>query len=1358
MRRVLAGATVERDGHAIVALPRCEVPLSFAQQRLWLLDQLEPSAWTYNVSVVRRLYGDLRLDALQRALDEVVARHETLRTTFAAHDGPPVQVVSPPGPVELSVADLTDRPPAEAAMEARRLAGEEARRRFDLAAGPVFRGLLVRLAADDHVLALMMHHIVTDAWSEAVLLGEISVLYNAFARGEPSPLAPLPAQYADFAVWQRNRLSGDAFRAHLDYWAHRLDDMPQLLELPADRPRPAKRSGQGGAIDLAIAAPLTRELRRVTVEGRATLFMTLIAAFQLLLARYSGRDDIAIGTAIGNRARLEDEALIGFFANTLVLRTDLSGEPSFMELLARVRAVALGAYGHQDLPFEQLVKALRPERSLSHTSLFQHMFVFQNTPGRDLALDGICTAPFPIEHDTAMFDLTLTLSEADDGLVGTLEYTTDLYDRTTAERLVRHFRNLLDGIVADPHRPIGELDLLDDAEREQAVVGWNDTRTPFPGRCIHELFEDQVAAHPDAIALTADDVSLTFNELNERANCLASHLRSLGVGPEVRVGICLHRSGDAVIALLATLKAGGAYLPLDPEYPPARLAFMLEDATVDVVVTEAALLDRVDACRALTVCVDLDAKRIAAASTANPSRGARPNNLAYVVYTSGSTGTPKGVMVEHRAVVALLFGVDYIRFEQVGALLHMAPLAFDASTFEIWGALLHGRRCVVYTDRNFSLERFLAVMQSEKIDTLWLTAALFNVVIDEDWRHLEGVRQLIIGGEALSPPHVARALRLLPMLRLVNGYGPTEATTFAACYEIRALEPEAAGVPIGRPIANTELYILDADGRPVPIGVAGELYIGGAGLARGYLDRPELTAERFLGHPFSPDPQTRVYRTGDLARYRADGNIEFLGRIDDQVKIRGFRVEPGEVEAVLRQHPAVGDAAVVAPEDGSGQRRLVAYVVTAPTTPTSTGDLRDHLRARLPDYLVPSAFVTVDTLPLTSNGKVDRVTLASFEETPDAEVSYAAPATATERVLANLWAEVLGLERVGIDDNFFSSGGDSLLGAVLFAKTTRRTGKAIPLSLLFRGPTIREVASALDDGGAEEQTSVVPLRAGGSKPPLFLAHGVSGLLLRYMHLVRRLDPDQPVYGLQPTMQFVDSRRRLRIEDLAGRYVEDIVRLQPRGPYRLAGFCFGGIVVLEVAHQLERLGHTVATLALFDAEPPSSPRASRAKREAAQLASLVRRRESATVYVRRRLANARVKVRRWPWLADYWLHVRTGRPLPNRWDDVERVQSVQASPLWRSLSRALASYVAPTTKCTVTFFRAGEPTADKTEVRFLPGGDGVGESYVIDGPGLSHGTVMEEPHVGALATALTELLDRAGAAAPAHGWVESPTGV
>ena len=716
---------------------------------------------------------------------------------------------------------------------------------------------------------------------------------------------------------------------------------------------------------------------------------------------------------------------------------------------------------------------------------------------------------------------------------------------------------------------------------------------------------------------------------------------------------------------------------------------------------------------------------------------ATPDSLAYILYTSGSTGEPKGVMVEHRAVVALLFGVDYVRFGDVRALLHMAPLAFDASTFEMWGALLHGARCVVYADERFDLDRLAATL-SLGVDTAWLTAAVFNAVIDVDWRILRGLRQLIIGGEALSVDHVARARELLPHVRLVNGYGPTETTTFAACHEIRSNPAGEDRIPIGRPIANTELYVLDERRRPVPIGVPGELYIGGPRVARGYLNRPQLTSERFVPDPFGPDPDLRLYRTGDLVRYRSTGEVDFLGRLDAQVKIRGFRVEPGEVEAVLDGFPSVAACAVVARTDDRRTYQLVAFVVPQDPGAFSADALRGQLRTRLPEYLIPSAIVRVDSLPLTPNGKVDRRTLAAIDSRSEPEVAYTPPVSDTEQALAHLWAEILGVEHVGLDDDFFSAGGDSLLAAALITKTRQRLGKTVPLSVLFREPTVRAVAEALDIR-ADDESTVVALDTEGSRPPLFLAHGVSGQLLRYVPFVRLLDADQPVYGLRPTSTLLAGSRRLRIPELAQCYVEDILRVRPEGPYLLAGFSFGGIMMVEVAHQLERRGGVVALLALLDTEPRTSPPPSRVQRETRQLRSLVGGSDSAVSYLKRRARNFVVKARRAPWLVDQWLHRRTGRPLHRRWDDVARVESLRVAPVQRSLERALESYSSPPTRCPVTSFRAGEPTAQESAVHVRDREDGTHECYIFDGPGVSHESLMREPHIRFLARALNECL-------------------
>ncbi|HEX4489808.1 MAG TPA: amino acid adenylation domain-containing protein [Acidimicrobiia bacterium] len=1306
-----------RDPRPIVPVARGgELPLSFAQQRIWLLDQLEPISWTYNVSVVRRLHGRLRVDALRHALDELVARHEVLRTGFPTVDGRPVQLIGPERPCDLRVVDLSRR--AHADTEARRRVRIECRRRFDLATGRVFRALVVRVREEEWILALTMHHIATDAWSESLMLDEISMQYDAFVRDEPrSERAAPEIQYADYAVWQRQ---ADATTArHVDYWVHALDGMPPLLEVPGDRPRPHRRSGRGAQVGVELSPELTTGVRRVARAGRATPFMVLLAAYQLLLGRYTGQDDIVVGTPIANRTRRETNDLLGFFANTVALRADLSGEPAFVDVLARVRATALVAYSHQDAPFEQVVQALAPMRSLGHTALFQQLFVFQNAPARDLRFEGVTSEVLDIETGTSMFDLSMELQESGATIAGTLEYATDLYDRGTAERIVRHFLVLLAAIVADPAAPVHSYDLLERQERHRMLVSWNETRAPFPARTIHEQFATAAAAHADAIALTALDESVTYGELDARANQLAHHLVVHGVGPESRVGIHLPRSVDAIVTLLATLKAGGAYVPLDPAYPEPRLRLMIEDADVDLVVTRSGA--ELPSGGAHVVRLEHDAASIEKEPASAPAVTTAPDALAFVIYTSGSTGSPKGVMIEHRNVLARLFGVDYVDFGAIDAMLHLAPLAFDAATFEIWGALLHGSRLVIAPDEPFSLARFGSLVRGERVDAVCLTPALFHLVVDESWRDLVGVRQLAVGGDVLSPAHAKEALRLLPDLRLVNGYGPTEATTDAVCHDVRPFDAEGATIPIGRPIANTDVYIVDAHDQPVPVGVVGELLIGGAGLARGYLHRPELTAERFVPHPFRADPGARVYRTGDRARFRVDGTIEFVGRVDAQVKIRGFRVEPGEVEALLLEHPAVSAAAVVATDGAEARgRRLIAYVVA---DGTSARELRDHLRERVPAHLVPATVVPVDGLPMTSTGKLDRGALPAVIDLTDG-VTDDDSMTPVERAQAAIWCEVLGLERVGIDDNFFALGGDSLLAAVLFARTARQTGRDIPLALMFASPTIREISRAIERHAVDD-TTIVPMQPLGGRRPLVVGHTVGGLLFRYTGLVRHLASDQPVFGLRPTAEVLGGRRRLRLEELARRYRDDVLRLQPEGPYQLAGFCFGGIVMIEVAHQLEALGHTVAALALFDADPTDLVKDSRPRREAAQLAALMRGEETTGTYLRRRLTNARTRVDARPRLGDY---VRVRRP-----GDAE-----PEWPLERALGRALKSYVVPVIGCPLTFFRAGDPSASTSAVRFV---DGAERTYLVDGPGVSHDTLMDEPHVGVLASALTDVLDR-----------------
>ena len=1055
-------------------------PLSFAQRRLWFLDQLEPNSPLYNIASAVRLTGALNVTALEQSLNQIVRRHESLRTTFVAKDGHPVQVIAPELTVPLPVVDLHSLSEAEREAEALQLAIEEAQRPFDLAKGPLLRTTLLRLDEEDHILLLTMHHIISDGWSMGVFVREMGALYEALSQGRPSPLPELPIQYVDFAQWQRKWLQGEELERQLAYWKEQLAGLPPLLELPTDRPRPAVQRYQGAHHSFALSKSLSQALESLSQEEGATLFMTLLAAFQTLLYRYTGQEDICVGTPIANRTRAEIEGLIGFFVNTLVLRTDLSGDPSFRELLRRVREVALGAYAHQDLPFEMLVDELQPARDMSHSPLFQVMFVLQNAPVQALELSELTLSPVETENGIAKFDLTLMMEERPEGLQGTVEYNTDLFDAATIERMVGHFQTLLEGIVADPDRPISTLPLLTAAEREQLLVGWNDTEAEYPGdKCVHQWFEAQVEQTPEAIAVAfGEEEQLTYGELNRRANQLAHYLQKLGVGPETLVGLCVDRSPEMVIGLLGVLKAGGAYLPLDPTYPQERLAFMLEDAGISIILTQSHLLDRLGVQRKdvkrnpqsaignrqFTICLDTDWEVIAREPDTNPVSAVTPDNLAYVIYTSGSTGRPKGTLLQHRGLSN--FAHAYIRRLSLGPgsrLLQFASFSFDASLAEIFTTLLSGATLrLARRDILMSVSDLHRLLREGEITIAILPPSILSVLPTEG---LSALQTLISAGESCSR-EIAESWA--PGRRLFNGYGPTEATIGPTLYPIESVPEGVASVPIGRPITNTQVYLLDAHLQPVPVGVSGELYIGGVGLARGYLNRPELTAERFIPNPFSDEPGARLYRTGDLARYLPDGNIEFLGRIDHQVKVRGFRIELGEIEAVLRQHPHLQAAVVLAREDTPGDKRLVAYVVPREEPAPTISELRRFLKETLPEYMVPSAFVYLDALPLTPNGKVDRRALPAPDQTrPELESAYVAPRTREEKILADIWAQVLGVEQVGVHDNFFELGGDSILSIQVIARANQ-AGLQLTPRQLFQAPTVAGLAAMAGTGRAIE--------------------------------------------------------------------------------------------------------------------------------------------------------------------------------------------------------------------------------------------------------------------------------------------------
>jgi len=1082
---------VSRDG---------ELPLSFAQQRLWFLDQLAPGNLFYNIPMAVRLTGELDVEALEQSLNEILRRHEVLRTTFRAEGGKPVQIIAPELPLPLLVEDLSHLPETEREAEADRLVQEEARRPFDLSQGPLLRARLLKLGDEEHIAVVTMHHIISDGWSMEVFIRELAALYEAFSQGRPSPLPELHIQYADFACWQREWLQGEVLERQLAYWKEQLRARPLMLDLPTDRPRPAVQSWRGATERFALPAELSKKLRALSREEGATLFMTLLAAFQTLLYRYTGQEDVSVGTAIANRNRTEIEGLIGFFVNTLVMRTNLSGEPGFREVLKRVREVALGAYAHQDLPFEMLVEALQPERDLSHTPIFQAAFALQNTPMETLELPGLTLSPLDVDSGTAKFDLTLVMAEGPDGLSGAVEYNTDLFDTTTIRRMVGHFQTLLTGIVDDPEQSISHLPLLTEREQQQLLVDWNATALATPtDRCAHELFEDHVARRPEAVAVTFEGQTLTCQELNRRANQLAHYLQKLGVGPEVLVGISTDRSLEMVVGVLGILKAGGAYLPLDPTYPQERLAFMQEDARVSVLLTQSHLLERLGVNRKTqnvkrdtqyairnTICLDTDWEVIAQEPDTNPVSNVTPDNLAYVIYTSGSTGKPKGTMLSHQGLSNLTEAQRRAFDIREGSrILQFSPLSFDASVWETFMALANGATlCLGRQEVLASGRELVRMLREERVTNVTLPPSVLSVLPTEELPQLETV---ISAGEACSAELVARWASGRDFF---NAYGPTETTVCASMYLCADQEPE--GPPIGRPIANTELYVLDKNLQPVPIGVPGELYIGGTGVARGYLNRPELTAERFVPDPFTPSASpphrkgeggmgARLYKTGDLVRYRTDGNIEFLGRIDHQVKVRGFRIELGEIETVLEQHPGLRESVVIAREDVPGDKRLVAYVVPKDERPKTedkgpsslVGKLRTFLKEKLPDYMVPSVFVVLEALPLSPSGKVDRQALPAPDGArPALEREYVPPRTPVEKELAEICAELLGVEQVGVYDSFFELGGHSLLATQFISRVREAFDVEVSLRTLFEHPTVAELAERIERLKQAEQAQV----------------------------------------------------------------------------------------------------------------------------------------------------------------------------------------------------------------------------------------------------------------------------------------------
>ncbi len=1168
---------------SIIPVPRDQpLPLSYSQQRMWLMHQLAPESTAYNMPFASRQMGRLNKAALRKTIDAICNRHEAFRTMFMMKGDGPVQIIQPFRPPDWTEVDLTHFPSAQRQEQAARLVEQEGNRPFDLEQGPLARFLLIEVEPEDHVLLLTMHHIIGDQWSFGVIGYEFAFFYNAFCRGEVPVLKPIHLQYADYAVWQRRCLTDDWLSVQSNYWQKKLAGLSKL-SLPTDHPRPVTQTFNGSHRMLELPTSLIERLKQFSAEHNATVFMTLLACFQILLSRYSGQADVAVGSPIANRTQFAVESIIGSFVNTLVMRTDLSGNPTFIEFMARVRETALEAYANQDFPFDKLVEMMHSSRDQSSAPLVQVLFNVPNAPIREIHVQGLSWVPFEVETQAAQFDLSLTI-ETEFSRKAYLTFNTDLFEPQTAERMLGQYKLLLQHALANPHCKLSELPTVTATERQQILKDWNRTQRDYPqSECFPQLFEAQVERTPDAVAVSIGPKTLRYGQLNARANQLARYLQTLGAKPGVTVGIGLERSIEMVVALIAVLKSGATYVPLDPEFPRDRLRFMAEDASVAAVITSADLSDRFDdrVCRLL--CIDREEERIAQETDHDLRPVATPPDLAYILYTSGSTGQPKGVEILHRALVNFLCSIR----QEPGCsaqdvMLSVTTISFDIFGLELYVPLLVGAR-VEIASRAVAMDgrQLRSLCETVQPTMMQATPATWRMLIEAGW--LGGKNLTVLcGGEAL-PPDLATSL-LDRSLALWNMYGPTETTIWSTIEKIEGTDRE---ITIGRPIANTDVYILDQFLQPVPVGVSGELYIGGHGLARGYRGRPELTTDRFIPHPFSPEPDARLYRTGDLARYGADGRIVHLGRVDHQVKIRGFRIELGEIEVALSRHPSICQAAVTAREDQQGIKQLVAYVVCQDGLVTSQAELRSFLRSEIPEYMVPSLFVFLKAMPLTANNKVDRKALPSPAPSFSDEPIRSSPRNGMEVQLTALWQQVLEVPKIGIHDNFFDHGGHSLKAAHLFFLLEQVYGRRLPLATLFHAPTVAELASVLSqEHWTPPWQSLVAIQPSGTAIPIFMVPGVGGNVLPFAQLAKLLGPNQPCYGLQARGLDGKETPFTSVPEMASHYIAQIRRVRPNGPYIVLGNCTGGLIAYEMAQQLVGQDHAV-TLVIMETWHPSS---------------------------------------------------------------------------------------------------------------------------------------------------------------------------
>jgi amino acid adenylation domain-containing protein len=1241
--------------------------LSPLQERLWFMERLNPGQPVYNEVEAVRLRGELNVEALERALNAVIARHEVLRTTIQAVDGVAMARVRESHVLRLKMIDLAGRDATDREAELERLLISEPRVPYHLGEEPAIRATLIRLGEQEHVFILMMHHLVCDWSSEGVLWRELSALYRGYCRDESIELPPLPLQHGDYAVWQREQLTETAVAGDLVFWKENLRGVPPLLEIPCDRPRPQLLSYRGARLRFRISHALTEAFRELSRREKKSLFALFTAALDVLLYRYTGQEDILLGVPIAERDLPGIQSMIGFLLHTHVLRTVVEGDLTFRELVGRVQQAALKLYEHRSVPFDRVVRAVQPERSLSYSPLFQ---VMVNWRDRDqqlcfIGMDGLEIESVLVDSKISKFDFTLFLTDMGEEIWAEMEYSTDLFDSASIERMFGHYQSILEAVAVDVDRRVSELPLLADTERCQLLVQWNDTKVDYPAcASIHEPFEALASRTPDRIAVVFERQTLSYGELNRRANQLAHHLKGLGVGPNALVGLCVKRSLDMVVGLLGILKAGAAYVPMDPSYPKERLQYILEDCKASIVITQESLVDGLPSFAGRAICLDKDWGNIAGESAESLIGQVNPEDLAYVIFTSGSTGRPKGVEISHRAVINFLNSIrETPGMSAQDTLLSVTTLSFDIFGLEVWLPLTSGAKVVIASeDGARDGKELAALMRQSGATVMQATPTTWRLLLESGWEGNTNLK-ILCGGEAW-PAQLAELL--LPICAsLWNMYGPTETTIWSAVHQVQVGTP----VLIGHPIANTEFYVVDLHVQPVPVGVPGELLIGGAGVARGYLNRPDLTAEKFIADAFRTDSGLRLYRTGDLVRYQRDGTLEFLGRIDQQVKVRGFRIEVGEIESVLRSHGGVREAVVVMREER--EKQLVAYVVLAGESSYTTAELRDYLKQKLPAYMVPADYVVLDSIPVTPNGKVDRLALRAPEPSafPD-DASYLPPRDAYESLICEAWVDVLGLERVGIRDNFFDLGGHSLLAMQLMLRLQEIIpGEPLPLRTVLEAPTVEKFAAWLRNHQAGEHQFLVRVRPGISdRPPFFSVHGAGGNVLDMRALAMALPSELPFYcfedkGLDGSTPFES------IEEAASCYIGEIRQVQPHGPYYLGGCCYGGIVAFEMARQLEELGEPVAALVLIDTLNPAFVR-SLPKRQ--RLLRNVRFYARRTVWHARRIFTQ--PAGKWVgYISGPLKHFRDGILDPERAlviHDEEMVSSIASNPIGETLKRIM----------------------------------------------------------------------------------------